>query len=229
MKPILILLPGLLNDARLWAHQVEALADSADIIVGDVTVADTIDTLATSILDKAPPRFALAGLSMGGYTAMAIMRAAPERVTRLALLDTTARPDTPEQTQRRLDAIALARGGSFSKIMPMLLPQLVFTDNLAKASGLAGAMAEAVGPEGFIRQQQAIISRPDSRPSLGAIRCPTLVLCGRQDTLTPLDRHEEMAALIPGARLETIESCGHLSPIERPEETSAALRTWLSS
>lgn len=227
MKPTLVLLPGLLNDARLWAHQCQALADVAESMVGDLTGADSIDALAASVLAAAPPRFALAGLSMGGYTAMAIMRMAPERVTRLALFDTTARPDTPEQTARRKDAIALALGGGFSKIMPTMLSMLVAPGNLGRVGGLATAMADAVGPEAFVRQQSAIMGRPDSRPFLERIRCPALVACGRLDTLTPPDRHEEMAALIPGARLEFIEDSGHLSPIEQPEATSALLRSWI--
>ncbi|MBI5165276.1 MAG: alpha/beta fold hydrolase [Magnetospirillum sp.] len=225
----LVLLPGLLNDARLWADQVAALSPTATVMVGDLTRDDSVAGLAQRVLAAAPARFALAGLSMGGYTAMEILRQAPERVERLALLDTTARPDLPEQTQRRRDAIAVAQSGGFGKIMPTMLPLLLHPDHLADEAitGLCTAMAAAVGPEAFVRQQTAILGRPDSRPSLPAVRCPTLVLCGREDTLTPLDRHEEMAALIPGARLQVIEHCGHLSAIEQPAAVTAALLGWL--
>lgn len=231
MSPSLVLLPGLLNDHRLWAHQRVALADLAAITVPDLTRDDSIAALADRVLSEAPPRFALAGLSMGGYVAMEIMRRAPERVERLALVDTTARPDTPEQTQRRRDALAVAQAGGFDKIMPTMLPVLVHPDNLGRdeVAGVAKDMARAVGREAFARQQNAIMNRPDSRPGLPAIACPTLVLVGREDGATPVDRAEEMAGLIPGARLVVIEQCGHLSALEQPEAVSAALRAWLGA
>ena len=224
-----LLLPGLLTDARLYAHQCGALADIADVSVGDLTRDDSVAALAERLLASAPSRFALAGLSMGGYIALEILRRAPERIERLALLDTTARPDTPEQSQRRDASIALARAGRFGEIMPALLPLLVHPDHLALEAigGLALRMADSVGADAFIRQQTAIRDRPDSRPSLPAISCPTLVLVGAQDQLTPPDRAAEMVAAIPGARQITIPDCGHLSAIERPEAVSEALRSWL--
>ncbi|MGE5506515.1 MAG: alpha/beta fold hydrolase [Actinomycetota bacterium] len=226
----LILLPGLLCDARLWAHQREALSDLAQVVVGDLTVDDSIGAMAERVLAAAPPRFALAGLSMGGYVSFEIVRRAPERVERLALVSTTARPDTPEQTQRRKDAIALTRAGEFGKVVPSVLAALMTPANLDDPAigGLARDMARVVGPEGFVRQQTAIMGRPDSRPTLAAIRCPTLVVCGRDDTLTPLDRAEEMASGVPGGRLAVVEHCAHLSAIERPAEVSAAMRQWLT-
>lgn len=225
----LVLLPGLLNDARLWAHQAAALADVAGVAVADLTRDNSLAAMAERVLASAPRHFALAGLSMGGYVAMEIVRRAPGRVERLALLDTTARPDSPEQTQRRLDAIRLAEGGGFDKVMPTMLPNLLHPAHLSVESiaGLAKAMAKSVGADAFIRQQTAIMGRPDSRRDLPDISCPAMVLCGRQDTLTPLDRHQEMADLIPGATLAVIEDCGHLSAIEQPEAVSAALRAWL--
>ncbi|MBI3447064.1 MAG: alpha/beta fold hydrolase [Magnetospirillum sp.] len=230
MSSALVLLPGLLNDGRLWAHQSQALGGRLPVSVGDLTEDESLAGMALRVLESAPPRFALAGLSMGGYVAMEIMRRAPERVERLALLDTTARPDLPEQTQRRRDAIDLARAGGFDKIMPTMLPLLLHPDHLADSglTALAKDMARAVGVEGFVRQQTAIMARPDSRPFLSAIACPTLVLCGADDGLTPPDRHEEIAALIPGAQRVVIEHCGHLSALEQPEAVSAALAIWLS-
>ena len=160
----LILLPGLLHDHRLWTHQAAALADIATISVPDLTQDDHLDAMAMRVLANAPARFALAGLSMGGYVAMAIHRLAPERVERLALLDTTARPDTPEQTERRLEAIRVAKAGGFSKIMPSMLPMLVHPDRLRDEAitGLAKEMAAAVGPDGFERQQTAWCSPPSA-------------------------------------------------------------------
>ncbi len=229
MSRDLVLLPGLLNDSRLWSAQVAALAPLARCMVADLTLDDTLAAMAERVLAAAPPRFALAGLSMGGYVALDILRRAPERVERLALVDTTARPDTPEQSQRRRDAVALAHAGGFDRIMPTMLPLLVHPDHLAleRVGGLAKDMARAVGPDGFARQQNAVMHRPDARPGLPRIPCPTLVLVGADDAVTPLDRAEEMAELIPQSRLEVVEKCGHLSPLEQPDAVSAAMAAWL--
>jgi pimeloyl-ACP methyl ester carboxylesterase len=229
MSRTLVLLPGLLNDHRLWSHQVQAVAPLARAQVADLTQDDSLAGMAQRVLAEAPERFALAGLSMGGYVAMEILRRAPERVERLALLDTTARPDAPEQTQRRKDAVALARSGGFDKIMPTMLVTLVHPDHLAleRVGGVAKEMARAVGPDAFARQQNAIMHRPDSRPGLPRVTCPTLVLVGADDVPTPPERAEEMAELIPNSRLEVVERCGHLSTLEQPEAVSAALCRWL--
>lgn len=225
----LVFLPGLLCDARLYDHQTEHLAEIAECRVADLSLDDSIAEMAERVLDNCPPRFALAGLSMGGYVALEIMRRAPDRVERLALLDTSARPDTPEQSRRRRGLLALASGGRFRGVTPRLLPQLIHPDRQAETmlTDPIMHMAERIGPEAFRRQQTAILNRPDSRPQLGAIACPTLVLCGRQDALTPLERSEELAALTPGARLAVVEDCGHLSTMERPQAATALLRDWL--
>lgn len=229
MSRDLVLLPGLLNDHRLWAAQVEALAPLAGCLVADLTQDDSLAAMAGRVLAAAPPRFALAGLSMGGYVALEILRQAPERVERLALVDTTARPDSPEQSQRRKDAVALARAGGFDKIMPTMLPLLVHPDHLAleRVGGVAKDMARAVGAEAFARQQNAIMHRPDARPGLPRVTCPTLVVVGSDDSVTPLERAEEMAGLIPNARLEVVEKSGHLTPLEQPSAVSALMAAWL--
>lgn len=227
----LILLPGLLCDARLWAHQVRGLADLAQPVVPNLTDHDTVFDLARDTLAAAPARFALAGLSMGGYVAQEIIRQAPERVTRLALLDTSARADSAEQSERRRGLIRLAEMGKFKGVTPRLLPLLIHADRLDD-EGLTTeimAMAEAVGQAAFLRQQRAIMGRPDGRADLAAIRVPTLVLCGRQDALTPADLHMEMAASIASARLVMVEHCGHLATLERPDEVTAAMRRWLTA
>lgn len=229
-KTPLLLLPCLLCDARLWAPQIAGLADIADVTVADLTRDNSFPAMARRVLAEAPPRFALAGLSMGGYVAQEVMREAPERVTRLALLDTTARADTPEQSQRRRDLIALSSRGQFHGVTPRLLPTLIHPDRLDDADLVAmiTAMANAVGRDGFLYQETAILARRDGRADLARIAPPTLVLCGREDLLTPLDRHEEMAALIPNARLVVIEHCGHMTTLERPDAVNAAMRAWLS-
>ena len=192
----LLLLPGLLNDAVLWRHQIETLSDIAEISVGDLTRHDQLGPMARDILATAPEVFSLAGLSMGGYLALEIMRQAPERVNRLALLDTSALPDAPEQTRRRRDFIALARRGEFKGVTGRLLPALVHVSHATDPHFMetVAGMAERVGIDGFIRQQTAIMTRPDSRHDLGLIHCPTLVACGRQDSLTPPGLHKAMAA-----------------------------------
>src|SRR6185503_1262926 len=193
-KTKLILVPGLLCDALLWRAQLDALADVAEMRVADHTRSATMAEVARDVLADAPYKsFALAGLSMGGY-------------------------------------VALAARGKFAGVTEALMPQLIHPSRLGDTA-LTGAirqMANNVGKEAFVRQQQAIMSRAESRPLLAAIKCPTLVLCGRQDQLTPLDRHEEMAAGIQGAKLEVLEECGHISTMEKPGEVNRALRQWLA-
>ena len=228
----LVLLPGLLNDAALWARQIAGLSDLADDIrVPDLTRHETVREIAGAVLADVPGRFALAGLSMGGYVALEIVRQAPDRIERLALLDTSARADDDAQRRRRAGLIQLADMGRFKGVTPRLLPMLVHPSRLddPTVTGPILEMAARVGRDGFIRQQKAILSRTDSRDLLAAVHCPTLVVCGRQDQLTPLALSEEMAAAIPGAELEIVEECGHLPALERPEATTDLLRRWLES
>lgn len=229
-KVDLLLLPGLLCDPRLWAPQVESLGDVAECHIPDLTRDDSIPAMAARVLSEAPERFALAGLSMGGFVSLEIVRQAPERVSRLALLDTRANPDTPEEAQRRRDLLALVEQGRFRGVTERLLPRLIHTDRLEEEAltRTIFAMAEAVGKEGYQRQQKAIMTRPDLRPVLPTVRVPSVVVVGRQDILSPPAYAMEMAAGIPNARLETIEDCGHLCTLERPEATNAILRRWLS-
>jgi pimeloyl-ACP methyl ester carboxylesterase/GNAT superfamily N-acetyltransferase len=226
----ILLVPGLLTSPRLFERQLPALWRLGPVTIADHTRDDTVAGIAGRILADAPPRFALAGLSMGGYLAFELLRQAPERVTRLALLDTNARPDTPEQTERRLGQIELARGGRFGEIADQQFPLLHHPsrhgDTAARA--LVRLMADETGPEAFIRQQQAIMNRPDSRPGLAAIGCPTLVLVGDADQLTPPAWSEEMAAGIPGARLVVVTGAGHLSTLDQPERVTEALVAWAS-
>jgi pimeloyl-ACP methyl ester carboxylesterase len=226
----LILLPGLLCDARLFAPQADALSDLARVTVPDLA-ADGIAAMAEAVLAAAPRRFALAGLSMGGYVAQEIVRRAPRRVTRLALISTTARPDMPEQSAMRRDLIELARTDRFALVMPRLLPKLISAGrrNDADLRRQVMGMAEAVGVEVFVRQQTAIIGRPDGRDDLARIAVPTAVICGDADELTPPDRHREMATAIAGAKLTIIPDCGHLATLEAPQAVAAALRDWLTA
>ena len=232
-KPNLLLLSGLVCDARMWQPQIDHLAgEIGRAVVADLDGADSIAALAAAALAQAPAgRFALAGLSMGGYVALEIMRQAPERVAALALLDTSARPDTPEATENRKKAIAQAQSDSdFDAVIDALVPKLILPAKINQDPALVGLikdMAHKVGKDAFIRQQTAIIGRIDSRPHLGAITCPTLVLCGRDDVITPVEVHEEMVPAIRGCRHLVIEQCGHLSTLDSPAKVAAALQSWL--
>lgn len=227
----LILVPGLICNQRLWAAQCSGLAALADVTVThEHTRHDNIGDIAAAILAGAPARFALAGLSFGGYVAMEIMRRAPERIDRLALLDTRAQGDDEASRRRRELLIEQSRIGKFLGITDKLLEVFLHPARLADGALVdeVKQMAREVGREGFIRQQTAIMNRPGSLPGLGAIECPTLVLVGRQDALTPVADHETMQAAIgSNSKLAVIEDCGHLSTMERPEAVNAAMREWL--
>lgn len=231
MKPALVFIPGLLCDADLWQYQLAHLAAVADCQVADHGSHSDIHQQAQAILDAAPARFALAGLSMGGYLALEILRLAPERVERVALLNTSARADTEQQRTQRLEMIALAGRGRFLGVSHALLPRLVAAERVGdhQLARTIMAMARHAGRDVFIRQQQTILSRPDSRPSLAAIRCPVLVLGGQQDQMTPPELQHEIAAAIPQARLLLLEHCGHLAPLEQPEVVNQALLQWLTT
>ncbi|HYF87044.1 alpha/beta fold hydrolase [Azospirillum sp.] len=228
-RPALILLPGMPLDAALWDHQVRHLADVADPEVVELAECGSIAAMADKVLATAPDRFAVAGLSMGGYVALEILRRSPERVDRLALLDTNARADTTEATATRREAVALARQGRYGQVIRAALPRLIHPGRMADDAFVRSVLdqMERVGVDGYAREQEAIINRADSRPGLAAIRCPALVVCGRQDALTPPALHEEMADAIPSARLVLVEDCGHLSAMEQPQAVTALMRDWL--
>ncbi len=226
-----VFVPGLLATPRLYADQIAKLWAFGPVMIADHTRDDTIPAIARRLLASAPPRFALIGLSMGGYISLEVVRQAPERVARLALLDTSARPDAPEQSAGRRALLALAQAGRFSEIADRLFTSLVAAgqrDNETLRQ-LVRFMAEEVGPEAFGRQQNAIMTRPDARANLASVRCPTLVLVGDADTITPPDRASEIATGIRGSRLVTVADCGHLSTLERPGEVSQALTELLRS
>ncbi|TXI90375.1 MAG: alpha/beta fold hydrolase [Cupriavidus sp.] len=228
MAPILFV-PGLLCSAEIFAAQISALWPHGPITVASTLEGETVGEVVPRILETAPPRFALVGISMGGYISLEIMRQAPERVCRLALLDTTARPDTPEQTAQRRLTLEEARTGDFLSTALAGLTALLHPERRGDISlrNINERMARSVGLEGFARQLELIISRPDSRPFLSAISIPTLVLVGDADALTPVERAQEIAENIPGAKLVIVPRCGHLSTIEQPQAVSSALVDWI--
>ena len=226
----LILIPGLLNTARLWADQAAVLGRGRPVAVADSANADTLGGLAERVLRSAPERFALAGLSMGGYVAFEILRRAPLRVDRLCLLDTTARPDTADQSARRHMLIELANREGVAAVLPLLRPGFLAPRNKddPHLAGIVAEMANTVGVDGFVRQQLAILARPDSRADLATIGIPTTVIVGSDDQITPKDRAEEMAEAIPDAKLVVIPDAGHFAPLENPKAVTAAMQEWLA-
>lgn len=226
MADTLILLPGLLCDDRLWRRQADDLGQAH---IADLTLDSSIADMAARVLAQAPTHFALAGLSMGGYVALEIMRQASERVTRLALVDTSAAPDSPDRQEQRRRAIKTLGLGRFVGVTDAMLPQLVHPRHVKGPVGqMVRDMAREVGQQAFIRQQQAILGRADSRPLLPAISIPTLIAVGEDDQLTPPAKAEEMRDAIPGARLHSFPDCGHLPPLESPEAMTQVLREWLA-
>lgn len=230
MPEPVVLIPGLHLTAQFFAAQLPVLWRHGAVMVANHARDESIGALARRILDEAPPRFALGGHSMGGYAAFEMLRLAPGRITRLALIDTSARPDVAEQTTKRNEQIALARAGRFLEIPRALFPKLVHPDRGGDQALLADVlrMAEDTGADGFVRQLQAIMSRPDSRPTLAAIRCRTTVIVGDGDQLTPLEHAREMADGIAGAKLEVVAAAGHYSAMEAPERVSELLVQALS-
>jgi pimeloyl-ACP methyl ester carboxylesterase len=225
----ILLIPGLNCSARLYADQIPVLWRFGPVTVADHTRDDSMDAIAARILAAAPPRFALAGLSMGGYLALTIMRQAPQRVQKLALLDTSARPESSEQTARRKPQIALAQDGRFAEVPPLQFPFFVHRNRQGDDAlrTRVRLMAEETGAEAFLRQQHALITRADARPLLATIKCPTLVLAGDGDELTPPALSRELADGIAGSRLVIVADCGHLSTMERPEAVNRALVEWM--
>jgi len=226
--PQLILLPGLLNDAELWRDQISGLADIARPVVADLSQGETLQQMARSVLDIAEPTFALAGFSMGGYVAQEIARIAPERIERLALLDTSIRADSPERAARRRALTEAARRpGAFLGISHAILKSYIDPSRLGDAdlTGRIVAMTQRLGREVFLRQNS--LDRTDGEAALRALQVPLLILGGETDQITPLAGLREMAAALPGSHLVVIPGAGHMTPMEAPGPVNGALRHWL--
>ena len=225
-----VAIPGLMCSARLYAEQIPALWRFGPVTVADHRRDDNMDAIARRILSSAPQRFALIGLSMGGYIASTILRLAPERVAKLALLDTSARADLPERIEARRALIAMVEEGRFDEVIDLHFPQFVHKNRRHDETlrRVVRLMAEETGPQVYIRQQMAIIGRRDWRDLLPAIRCPTVVIVGDEDEMTPPKLADEIAAGISGAQLIVVRGSGHLTTLERPTEVNAALVNWLA-
>lgn len=226
MRPTIFLLPGLLCDAQIWSHQSAALREFAEIVIPDFRFARSIPAMAQLVLDGAPERFSVAGHSMGGRVALEVFRMAPDRVERLALLDTGIHARRPGEEAGRQELIELARREGMEAVAARWLPGMLHPDHRALLAPLT-EMVKRSTPESFENQQRALLDRPDARTVLSAIHCPTLVLCGREDAWSPVGQHEEIAASISGSKLAVIEECGHMSPVEQPAAVTNALRNQL--
>ena len=225
-----VFLPGMMCDARLFAPQIADLSRDTVVSVAPITGGERIEEIASGLLDHLPRRFALAGLSMGGIVAMELLRRAPDRVTRIALMDTNSLAETPQSSAGYEPLVAKLRAGTVAEAVDMVLGGDALAPGPGRAEVLARVveMAEALGPDTLVRQVRALQRRRDYQAVLRRCQVPALVLCGALDSLTPLRRHDLMAGLIPGAVLRVIEGAGHLPVLERPEETTAALREWLA-
>lgn len=228
MTPI-TLLPGLACDGELWRDQVLALSALRPVQVADVhTRFATLPQMAAALLAEQPGELILCGTSMGSMLALEVQRQAPQRVKALALLASSARPDTPELIQLRSDAIQLFEQGRMREVLQANLAFAFDPAHAAKFADAYLAMIERAGSAQLIAQNRAVMARPDSRPLLAGIRCPVLVVCGRSDLLTPPEHSEEIAAAIPGARLALIDGCGHLLSWEQPGRINQLLADWLA-
>ena len=231
MSEPVILLPGMMCDARLFAPQIAALSATRPVMVAPLAGGDTITAMAVETLQHAPPRFALAGLSMGGIVAMEIIRQAPGRVTRLALMDTNPLAEAPERANLRDEQIARAFAGALKAIIrdDMKPHYLADTSDRRTILDLCMDMALALGPDIFAQQSRALQARPDQCETLRGVDVPTLILHGAEDRLCPAERHELMRDLVPGAILVRIDDAGHLPTLEQPKPTNEALEKWLTT
>lgn len=231
-KKNIVLVPGLLCDSFLWHNQIEVLSDDYNLFIADVTQSSTIEGLAMDVLSHAPEKFILVGLSMGGYVSLEIMRKAPHRVEKLVITNSSARLDTEATRRRRKGLIAMVRAAKkFKGVTPKLLPLLIHESRLEQSHFTKPIMemAERVGKEAFLNQQEAILSRTNSIPFLSEIEVPTLIVGGDEDQITPVDHAIEMADLIPEAKLEIFGHCGHLAPLEYPQEFNEVFKKFLLS
>ncbi|GHA20897.1 alpha/beta hydrolase [Devosia pacifica] len=229
LTPI-VLVPGLNCTERAFVEVLPALWPFGSVTIANHRRGGTVTEIARGILAEAPERFALLGFSMGGYIAFEIFRQAPHRIERLCCLATSARPDTPEQTENRERQIALTESGKFASVAKAAFPLVVHSDNVGneRLRAIHLDMAAATGAETYVVQQKAIIARPDSRPMLAGIGCPTAVIVGETDQITGVEAAVEIANTVPGAKLTRVPGAGHLVPLEQPAAVQGALAHWMS-
>ena len=230
-RPCLAFACAHLTDERLYAPQIAVLGDAFDCRVFVFRDEDSVRAMAETVLAGTPPRFTLIGLSLGGYAAFEVARLAPERLTRLALLDTRASADSQTQRAGRHADIEKVRAGGIDALIPELPSRWLLPAHAARADlvALMAAMARSIGARGQRNQQRAMLDRPDSHADLERLHLPALVLCGEEDRATPVAEHEAMAARLADSRLEIVPQCGHLSTIEQPDAVNRLLSDWLAA
>ena len=229
MTEPLVFLPGMMCDARLFGPQIAELSADHCVTIAPLTQGERIEEIASGLLDQLPARFALAGLSMGGIVAMELLRRAPDRITRIALMDTNPLAETPPVAAAREPQIVGVRTGRLEQVMREEMKPHYLAPGLHRGEvlDLVMEMALTLGPEVFVRQSRALQRRRDQQGILRKCKVPTLVLCGAHDVLCPVKRHTFMAELIPYAKLVVLENSGHLPTLEAPAETTQALRDWM--
>lgn len=230
-RETLVLVPGLLCDATVWEPQIAALGPSYDIVVPDLTRHDRLEAMAADILAAVPERFAIAGHSMGARVALEVWRAAPHRVTRLALLDTGVHPPTPDEPGKREAMLAISAGQGMRALADAWLPPMVAPGRLTRDPALCAAlyaMVERMSPAVHRAQITALLHRPDAASLLPQIDCPVLVGVGELDAWSPPAQHEPIASSIPGAQFAIFPGSGHMAPLEAPGAVTAALEEWLA-
>jgi pimeloyl-ACP methyl ester carboxylesterase len=224
-----VFVPSQLLTADFWAPLIAQLGNTIDAMVGDHSRHDSVKAMARSILADAHEQFVLVAHGMGGFIAFEMLRQQPDRIQKIVLISTQARNDSPAQTARRLNYLRLVEAGNFAQVAEERIPILVHPKRTANEPllSLIRKMAYDTGAEAFLRQQHAIMNRPDSRPSLPRIACPTLIVFGKEDGVATLANQQEMLEAIPGARLEIVEECGHLIPLERTDLLADLLASWI--
>jgi pimeloyl-ACP methyl ester carboxylesterase len=229
-KHDIILIPGQLCTELLWEQQLPVVSSFGTPQIFAQREHDHIGAMAQSVLDASPARFTLVAHAMGGFVAFEMLRRDPARVEKLVLMSTLAPADTPKQTVRREGYLRLVEQGKFDGIIEERIPMLIHPSRTGESTltGKLRRMAQDTGPDIFQRQQRAIMSRRDSRPSLAEISCPTLLVFGREDGITTMDHQREMLDAIPGARLEILETCGHMMTLEKPQEVNALLSAFIA-
>lgn len=229
MAEPLVLLPGMMCDARVWATQLTVLSYERPVTVAPVCVGDRIEEIASELLTSLPAKFALCGHGMGGAIALEVLRRAPERVIRLALVGTNPLSDTPQEAADREPRMIGAKSGRFDTMLSgEILPRHVSNGPLSgQAAHLLQEMAQSLGPDVYARQERAMQRRRDQQSTLRRISQPTLVLAGAEDQVVPLKRQEFLAELIPYAKLCVLEGVGHMAMLEDPEGTTEAIYAWM--
>lgn len=231
MAEALVLIAGMSADARVFWHQLVAFSASRPVLVVAPTGGATVEEMAAGLIENLPPRCAVAGMGLGGNVALELLRKAPDRISRIALMALSVQSDTPQMAAAREDRIIGAQVGKLAEMVALDWPETVLAEGAPRAEirQLVHDMALTLGDEVYIRQSRAMQRRPDQQKALRKAMLPALVICGSEDPITPPRRHEFVAEMLPYGQLQVIEGAGHLPPLEKPAAVTRALRAWLDA